>query len=258
MEPRTGPRTQAAGRAGERPSFLATANSGASSNCSTWGNSPRPSGSSPGSPRSAGRADGGSGAGITWPSASISRRSTSNALESFGTPQLRIPRDRVSRAARRPRVRDRTALARPARSPCTRRDGTVPDRPNQRSAARRQRRETGACQALEYVYQNDPAGPPADAAFIRVADYYMKQQEYDSAAAYYDTVVREYRWSPFRMRARLAAIEARIRSHHEPLRLVAILMLGGALFWVIRRARKRRGPAAAIRRGGAVFRTIGE
>lgn len=68
-----------------------------------------------------------------------------------------------------------------------------------------------ALRALEDVYQAVPEGPLADAAAIRIADYYMGRHDYAVAAAYYDQFLREFHRSPFRGHAQLGAIEARVR-----------------------------------------------
>ncbi len=80
-----------------------------------------------------------------------------------------------------------------------------------------------ALKALEHVLQNDPTGPLAEAAAIQIADSHMNKQDYGTAAAYYDQFVREYLRSRSRPRARLAAIEARIRSSLQDPRVRARL-----------------------------------
>jgi TolA-binding protein len=85
-------------------------------------------------------------------------------------------------------------------------DGRLPTVDTQRSALR----------AVERVRHNDPSGPLADNAAIRIADYYMKQRDYDSAALYYKQIVAEYPKSRFLSHARLAAVEAQIRGYLEP------------------------------------------
>jgi tetratricopeptide (TPR) repeat protein len=73
--------------------------------------------------------------------------------------------------------------------------------------------------ALCAIRQADPAGPLADRAHIKIAGYYMMQCDYDSAAAYYDLFLAEYPRSPLCPRARLGALEARLRiyllNHHD-------------------------------------------
>jgi outer membrane protein assembly factor BamD (BamD/ComL family) len=65
--------------------------------------------------------------------------------------------------------------------------------------------------ALAAVRQNNPSGPLADDAAIQIADYHMANADYDAAAAHYDQFIAEYRKSRYCPRARLAAIEARLR-----------------------------------------------
>ena len=72
-----------------------------------------------------------------------------------------------------------------------------------------------ALEALEHVRQNDPTGPLAGAAGVMIADYYMKRQEFDTAAQYYAQVAAEHPRSPLSHYARRAAFRARIRSYLE-------------------------------------------
>ena len=72
-----------------------------------------------------------------------------------------------------------------------------------------------ALEALEHVRHNDPTGPLADDAAVKIADYYMKRHEFDTAAQYYAQVVAEYPKSPLYRYARRAAFHARIRSYFE-------------------------------------------
>jgi outer membrane protein assembly factor BamD (BamD/ComL family) len=70
-----------------------------------------------------------------------------------------------------------------------------------------------ALRALDAVRHTDPTGPLADDATIQLADYYMINGNYDSATAYYDQFLAEYRKSPFCPHARLGAFEARFRMY---------------------------------------------
>jgi hypothetical protein len=70
-----------------------------------------------------------------------------------------------------------------------------------------------ALEALEHVRHNDSSGPLADDAAIKIADYYMKRHEFDTAALYYSQFVVEYPKSPLCAYARRAAFNARIRSY---------------------------------------------
>ena len=72
-----------------------------------------------------------------------------------------------------------------------------------------------ALEALEHVRQNDPTGPLADDAGVKIADYYMKRDEFDTAALYYAHVAADFPKSPLCLYARRAAFHARIRSYFE-------------------------------------------
>jgi TolA-binding protein len=69
-----------------------------------------------------------------------------------------------------------------------------------------------ALEALELVRHNDPTGPLADDAAVKLADYYMKRDEFDTAAQYYAQVAADHPKSPLSLYARRAAFRARIRS----------------------------------------------
>jgi outer membrane protein assembly factor BamD (BamD/ComL family) len=72
--------------------------------------------------------------------------------------------------------------------------------------------------ALEHVEHNYPDGPMADQAAIEIADFYMKHDDYETAAMYYDQFIQLY--GPHKSRhlqyAQLAAIDARIKSYQGP------------------------------------------
>ena len=72
--------------------------------------------------------------------------------------------------------------------------------------------------ALEHVRHNYPDGPMADQAAIEIADFYMKHEDYESAAMYYDQFVDEYggKKSPHLQYAQLAAIDARMKGYLGP------------------------------------------
>jgi tetratricopeptide (TPR) repeat protein len=72
-----------------------------------------------------------------------------------------------------------------------------------------------ALEALEHVRQNNPSGPLADVAGVKIADYYMNRHEFDTAALYYAQIAAEYRKRPLGLYARRAAFHARIRSYFE-------------------------------------------
>jgi outer membrane protein assembly factor BamD (BamD/ComL family) len=72
--------------------------------------------------------------------------------------------------------------------------------------------------ALEHVEHNYPDGPLADQAAIEIADFYMKHQDYETAAMYYDQFIQLY--APKKSRhlqyAQLSAIDARIKAYQGP------------------------------------------
>jgi TolA-binding protein len=70
-----------------------------------------------------------------------------------------------------------------------------------------------AFRALAAVWHNDPTGPLADQAAIKIADYYMANREYKAAATCYDQFLAGYLRSPFCPHARLGSVEARFRSY---------------------------------------------
>jgi tetratricopeptide (TPR) repeat protein len=74
-----------------------------------------------------------------------------------------------------------------------------------------------ARRALEYVERNQPEGPLADDAAIRIADWYMERRDHATAAMYYDQFLEFYggKKSPLRPRAWLGAVDARIRADLE-------------------------------------------
>ncbi|HZW33998.1 MAG TPA: tetratricopeptide repeat protein [Isosphaeraceae bacterium] len=70
--------------------------------------------------------------------------------------------------------------------------------------------------ALEHVRQNHPTGPLADDAALQIAQYYVKHNDFESAALYYDQFIAEYRKSPYLQRAQLEAIDARMKGYLGP------------------------------------------
>jgi outer membrane protein assembly factor BamD (BamD/ComL family) len=72
--------------------------------------------------------------------------------------------------------------------------------------------------ALEHVEHNNPKGPLADQAAIEIADFYMKHQDYETAAMYYDQFIQLYGAQKSRhlQYAQLAAIDARIKAYQGP------------------------------------------
>jgi outer membrane protein assembly factor BamD (BamD/ComL family) len=75
-----------------------------------------------------------------------------------------------------------------------------------------------ALKALEHVEHNNPEGPLADKAGIAIADFYMKHQDYETAAMYYDQFIEFYgkKKSPFLQYAQLAGIDARMKGYQGP------------------------------------------
>jgi outer membrane protein assembly factor BamD (BamD/ComL family) len=72
--------------------------------------------------------------------------------------------------------------------------------------------------ALEHVRNNYPDGPMAEQASIEIADFYVKHDDYESAAMYYDQYIDEYtgKKSPHLQYAQLAAIDARMKGYLGP------------------------------------------
>ena len=73
-----------------------------------------------------------------------------------------------------------------------------------------------AIRALEHVRHNNPTGPLADDAVLRIADEYMGNRDYETAALYYDQLISDHPKSPFLQRAHLAAIDARMKGYVGP------------------------------------------
>jgi outer membrane protein assembly factor BamD (BamD/ComL family) len=75
-----------------------------------------------------------------------------------------------------------------------------------------------AVKALEHVRINDPTGPLADDAVLRMADHYHRSGDFDSAATYYDELINdpEHRKSEYRERALLSSIDSKIKGYIGP------------------------------------------
>jgi outer membrane protein assembly factor BamD (BamD/ComL family) len=73
-----------------------------------------------------------------------------------------------------------------------------------------------AIRALEHVRHYNPKGPLADDAVLRIADEYMGNKDYETAAMYYDQLITDHPKSPFLQRAQLAAIDARMKGYVGP------------------------------------------
>lgn len=73
-----------------------------------------------------------------------------------------------------------------------------------------------AIRALDHVRHHSPTGPLADDAVLRIADEYMKNKDYETAAVYYDQLITDHPKSPFLQRAQLASIDARMKGYIGP------------------------------------------
>ena len=73
-----------------------------------------------------------------------------------------------------------------------------------------------ALKALEHVRHNDPTGELADDAALQIAEYYMKHNDFESAAIYYDQFMSEYTKSPYLQKVQHAAIDARLKGYLGP------------------------------------------
>jgi outer membrane protein assembly factor BamD (BamD/ComL family) len=73
-----------------------------------------------------------------------------------------------------------------------------------------------AINTLNHVRHHNPSGPLADHAVMRIADEYMKNQDFETAAMYYDQLITDHPKSPFLQRAQLAAIDARMKGYVGP------------------------------------------
>jgi TolA-binding protein len=73
-----------------------------------------------------------------------------------------------------------------------------------------------ALKALEHVRHNDPNGPLADDAALKIAEYYTHHNDYESASLYYDQFIAEYPKSPYLQKAQHAAIDSRLKAYLGP------------------------------------------
>ena len=73
-----------------------------------------------------------------------------------------------------------------------------------------------AVKVLEHARLNDADGPMADDATLRLADHYHNIGDYESAALYYDQLLAEYHKSPYRERAQLSSIDAKMKGYIGP------------------------------------------
>jgi outer membrane protein assembly factor BamD (BamD/ComL family) len=70
--------------------------------------------------------------------------------------------------------------------------------------------------ALEHVRIHDPTGPLADDALMKIADYHMRNDDFESAGIYYDQLIQDHPKSPLAHKAHLAAIDARMKEYRGP------------------------------------------
>jgi len=73
-----------------------------------------------------------------------------------------------------------------------------------------------AVKALDHVRLHDPQGPLADDAALRTADHYHTVGDYETAAVYYDQLLAENAKSPYRERAQLSSIDAKMKAYIGP------------------------------------------
>jgi outer membrane protein assembly factor BamD (BamD/ComL family) len=75
-----------------------------------------------------------------------------------------------------------------------------------------------AIKALEHVRQNDPDGPLADEAVLRMADHYHAVGNFNDAALYYDQLINDQslRKSEYRERAMLSSIDSKMKAYIGP------------------------------------------
>jgi len=73
-----------------------------------------------------------------------------------------------------------------------------------------------AVKALDHVRLHDPQGPLADDAALRTADHYHTIGDFETAAVFYDQLLAEHAKSPFRERAQLSSIDAKMKAYIGP------------------------------------------
>ncbi len=73
-----------------------------------------------------------------------------------------------------------------------------------------------ALKALEHVRSHDPTGPLADDSLMKIAEYHMKNLDYESAGIYYDQLIQDHPKSPLAQKAHLASIDARMKGYQGP------------------------------------------
>jgi len=73
-----------------------------------------------------------------------------------------------------------------------------------------------ALRTLEHVRQHDPDGPLSDDAVLKMANIYMDNRDYESAAMHFDQLTADHPKSPFVQEAHLSSIDARLKSYIGP------------------------------------------
>lgn len=73
-----------------------------------------------------------------------------------------------------------------------------------------------AIRVFEHVRKHDPTGPLADDAAWKIAEYYAAVGDYETSADYYDQLIMIHPKSDLVHKARLAAIQAKIKSYLGP------------------------------------------
>jgi outer membrane assembly lipoprotein YfiO len=73
-----------------------------------------------------------------------------------------------------------------------------------------------AIKAFEHVRHHDPTGPLADDAALQIAEQYYRDQDYETAAIYYDQLITDHPKSPLVKRAMLSAIDAKLKGYIGP------------------------------------------
>jgi outer membrane protein assembly factor BamD (BamD/ComL family) len=73
-----------------------------------------------------------------------------------------------------------------------------------------------ALKAFEHVRHHDPLGPLADDAVLAIAEQHYRDGDYESAALYFDELVKDHPKSPLVKRALLSSIDSKIKGYIGP------------------------------------------
>ncbi len=73
-----------------------------------------------------------------------------------------------------------------------------------------------ALRAFEHVRHHDPLGPLADDAVLAIAEQHYRDGDYESAALFFDELVRDHPKSPLVKRALLSSIDSKIKGYIGP------------------------------------------